>query len=218
MPKLVEQSFEIVASTPNLIQHIERAARVCYLSEPQYGWFPIEEQKVKRDEFIKNLIRRGHESVLEHGSISVEVITNRSISHEIVRHRIASYSQESQRYCNYSVEEKFYGEIAFIKPSKFKEGTPIYKVWYGAMEEAQQRYMELIGYGASAEWARGVLPNDTKTKLFMTMNVREWRHLFKLRTDSAAHPQMRELTIPMLMDFAGRWPALFGDIVENLQK
>ena len=91
-----------------IMKKIERIGRVCYKSEGN-----ITEDSAER--FVKNLMNKNHESVLEHVNISVRVICDRGVSHEIVRHRIASYSQESTRYCNYS-NDKFGNELTFIKP------------------------------------------------------------------------------------------------------
>ncbi len=91
-----------------ILKKIEKAARVCYKSEDK-----ITDDSASN--FIANIIKRGHESVLEHEKITVTIICDRGISHEIVRHRIASYSQESTRYCNYS-DGKFGCELTFIKP------------------------------------------------------------------------------------------------------
>lgn len=136
------------------------------------------------------LIKRGHESVLEHASITVRFVCDRSISHEIVRHRLASYSQESQRYVRYN------GDIEFINPRM--PNAKAYEAWQELCERAEETYKELLSYGVQPQQARSVLPNSTKTEIIMTANLREWRHFLKLRTAKAAHPQMRELTVPLL--------------------
>ena len=171
------------------------------------------------EEFLKNLLtpKNGivHKSVIEHRSFSVVFVCDRGISHEIVRHRIASYTQESTRYCNYA-KAKFGSEITVIKPCFFKEGTHLYDTWYQSCLQAERAYFELLKHGATPQQARSVLPNSLKTKLLVTMNYSAWRHFFKLRTDSAAHPQMRELTIPLLKDLREISPVLFGDINSHL--
>ena len=91
-----------------ILKKIERIGRTCYKSESN-----ITDDSAER--FIKNIIKNGHESVLEHVSITLRVICDRGVSHEIVRHRIASYSQESTRYCNYS-KDNFNNELTFINP------------------------------------------------------------------------------------------------------
>lgn len=107
--KIIEPSFRFLGGrAPDsavILYRIAEAGRVCYQSEA------TTDNKI----FVLNLIKRGHESVLEHAIISVRIIYDRGVSHELVRHRIASYSQESTRYCNYS-KEKFGGELTFIRP------------------------------------------------------------------------------------------------------
>lgn len=199
----------------NMLAHIERAGRVCYKSEPDGSW-----ENTKK--FIKKIVNMKHDSVLEHQIFTVRFICDRGVSHEIVRHRIASYSQESTRYCNYS-SEKFGKEITVIQPCWFKNdwtnGRPdddeSYSdefVWYRAINDTEIGYFALLEKGWSPQQARSVLPNSLKTEIVVTMNLRAWRHFFKLRTAKAAHPQMRELTIPLLKDIQERIQVVFDDI------
>lgn len=148
----------------------------------------------------KNLIKRGHEAMLEHSSLSVKFICDRGVSYELVRHRMASFAQESTRYCNYS-QDKFGKELIFIKPKFFKEGTDSYKYWENAMADAEIYYFSMLDFGCTPQEARSVLPNSIKTEVVMTANYREWRHFFWLRAarkTGSAHPQMEELTVPLL--------------------
>ena len=138
-------------------------------------------------------------------------MVDRGISHEIVRHRLASYCQESSRYCNYT-QGKFGGEITVIQPHFFAENSMQYYDWRDACQIAENRYFSLLNSGAKPEEARDVLPTSLKTELAMTANVREWRHFLKLRTSPAAHPQIREVTIPLLHELQGKVPVLFEDI------
>ena len=204
--KIINASYRI--ETPiygeELLKSIEKAGRTCYKSEDR-----ITEESAKV--FVRKLIERGHESVLEHESITVRFICDRGISHEIVRHRIASFSQESTRYCNYS-NDRFRNNITFIKPCFLDEGTGGYKLWKQAMFIAEKEYFELLNLGCTPQEARSVLPNSTKTEIVMTANLREWRHFLKLRTAKAAHPQMRELTVPLLHELQERIPVVFDDI------
>jgi thymidylate synthase (FAD) len=187
-----------------ILKRIEEYGRVCYKSEDR-----ITEDSAKR--FVENLIKRGHESVLEHKSVTVKFVCDRGVSHEIVRHRLASYSQESTRYCNYSKDD-FGSEITVIEPCFLVPGTEGYKLWEGACLVAEQMYFKMLDWGCTPEEARAVLPNSLKTELVMTANLREWRHFFKLRTSPAAHPQMRELTVPLLSEFKEKIPVVFDDI------
>lgn len=204
--RVIKPSFTILGDVDgtDILKSIERAGRVCYKSE----------DKITDDSaaaFVTNIIKRGHESVLEHERISVHVICDRGVSHEIVRHRLASYCQESTRYCNYSNTD----EITVIEPCFWPEddhNTVLRQMWYASMLQAEQTYLTMIQRGAQAQEARSVLPNSLKTEIVMTMNLREWRHFFKLRTAKAAHPQMREIAVPMLAAFKELVPVVFDDI------
>lgn len=187
-----------------MLKKVERAGRICYKSEDR-----ISDGSAER--FVSNIIKNGHESVLEHEKISVKVICDRGVSHEIVRHRIASYSQESTRYCNYN-KNQFGNEITVIKPLYWKRDSREYQVWKEAMEMSEKAYMDLIELGASPQEARSVLPNSLKTEIVMTMNLREWRHFFDLRTSERAHPQMKEIACLMLDEFRIKVPVVFDDL------
>lgn len=288
--KIIKPSFEII-DEPDALKKIELCGRVCYKSENR-----ITEDSAEK--FVKNLIKRGHESVLEHAQIimsvddmdahkfreindeiynrfgwvnmlrmthqnkryiisgnvrmwrdfmrcvspaviftplellhgvlfddvnktpsintttaeiitaeelqgddelnthateTVRFIVDRGISHEIVRHRTASFSQESTRYCNYS------GDITFIAP-------PFACLeWVKAMEYAEKSYNTMINKGMTPQQARAVLPNSTKTEIIMTATRDCWKHFFDLRTAAAAHPQMREITVPLFEEIERRW-------------
>lgn len=184
---------------------IERYGRVCYKSESR-----ITDASVER--FVRNLIARGHESVLEHVSFSVKFICDRGVSHELVRHRLASFSQESTRYCDYS-DDKFGGELTFIKPClPCKSTMDNEHAWYSIMSEIESAYFDMLQNGCTPEQARCVLPNSLKTEIIMTANLREWRHFFKLRTSKSAHPQMREIAVPLLNELKKVIPCVFDDI------
>lgn len=187
-----------------ILKKIEKAGRICYKSENKIA-------EGTAEKFVENILKQGHESVLEHEKITVTIICDRGISHEIVRHRIASYSQESTRYCNYT-GEKFGNELTFIKPCFWNEEDPKYQIWMKQMEDIEKNYNILIGMGASAQEARSILPNSLKTEIVVTMNIREWRHFFKLRCSSAAHPQMQEIAKILLQSFKKKVPVVFDDI------
>lgn len=195
-----------------LMQNIERYARVCYKSENK-----ITEDSYKK--MLPALLKRGHESVIEHEKLTAIFVVDRGISHEIVRHRIASYSQESTRYCNYD-NDKFGNEITVIEPFFWSRENVVGNMdksyckvsWEDTIYAAESAYFELLRQGATPEEARSVLPNSLKTEIVVTFNLREWRHFFKLRADKAAHPQMREVAIPLLLYFKGKMPELFNDI------
>ena len=187
-----------------ILQKLERCGRVCYKSEDK-----ITEGSAEK--FIGMILKSGHESVLEHEKLTVKFICDRGVTHEIVRHRIASYSQESTRYCNYS-KDKFGNELTFIRPCFWTDDSEEYAVWKQAMEEIEKTYVKLISLGAKPEEARSILPNSLKTEIVCTMNLREWRHFFRLRTAERAHPQIREISVALLDELKKRIPVIFDDI------
>jgi thymidylate synthase (FAD) len=204
--KIIKSSFLICSpiSEKEMLSRIEAAGRICYKSE----------NKISNDsaaKFVKNLIKHGHESVIEHEKITIVIICDRAISHEIVRHRIASYSQESTRYCNYA-DDKFNNELTFIKPCFWQENDELYDLWKKEMQSIEDTYFKMLKIGASPQEARSILPCSLKTELAMTMNIRQWRHFLKLRTSTASHPQMREIAIPILEELKSLYPSLFEDI------
>ena len=203
--KIINPSVELMGSHDGqyVLKHIEACGRTCYQSEPKEGG---------TERFIRALIRRGHESVLEHYSFTLRFICDRGVSHEIVRHRIASFSQSSTRYCNYS-EDKFGREITVIRPIGLTPNQ--YSYWGRAMIDAECAYMDMLKDGATPEMARSVLPNSLKTTLVMTANLREWRHFFKLRCDKAAHPQMRQVAIMALKLAYESFPVFFDDLAKE---
>ena len=197
----MEQDIQLVnykyKDPMDLLQDIERIGRVCYKSEHRIT-------SSSAAPFVRSIIERGHESVLEHISITVRFVTDRAIANELVRHRIAAYSQESTRYCNYK------DKIEFIYPKNVSDGQ--LQLIMQACAYAEATYQALIANGATPEIARDVLPLCTKTELIATYNLREWRHILRLRTDKAAHPKMRELMQTLLQFFQGLVPIIFDDI------
>lgn len=204
--RIVNPSFEILGdiNPKQILKNIESYGRVCYKSEELIT-------DGSAGPFIRRILENGHESVIEHEKITVRIICDRGVTHEIVRHRIASYSQESTRYCNYS-KQKFGNELTFIKPVFWSEGSIPYEIWKNQMQQIEDSYIRLIKSGVTPEQARSILPNSLKTELVVTMNLREWRHFFKLRTSKRAHPQMREISIPLLKTLCELLPPVFDDI------
>lgn len=204
--KIIEPYYEILdeLNGREILKKIERIGRVCYKSEDL-----ITDDSAER--FVGNILKRGHESVIEHEKISVKMVCDRGVTHEIVRHRVASYSQESTRYCNYQ-KDKFGNELTFIKPVFWKENSPEYALWLQTMQNIETQYMQMVALGATAQEARSILPNSLKTELVVTMNLREWRHFFRLRTAAAAHPQMREIAGMVLDGFRREIPVVFDEI------
>lgn len=202
--KVIKPYYDILTKINgfDILRQIEKCGRVCYKSNDKIN-------EISCYDFVRNIIKRGHESVLEHFSFSVKFVCDRGVSHEIVRHRLASYSQESTRYCNYSLD-KFGNEITVVEPYFFNENEKF--VWYNSCLQSERSYFELLQLGCTPQEARSVLPTSLKTELIMTANLREWRHFLKLRTAKNAHPQIRELAIPLLKDLQERIPVLFDYI------
>lgn len=216
--QILEAGFQIETEIDGiqLLKQIEKVGRTCYKSEDKI----TDDSAIK---FVKNLISRGHEAMIEHNAITVRFTCDRGVSHELVRHRLASFGQESTRYCNYS-KSKYENQISVIDleagisldPNMKGLSTAaiieIIREWQKGMIDAEAHYLRMLELGATAQIARSVLPNSTKTEIVVTMNLREWRHFFKLRVSKSAHPQMRELTIPLLQDFKRLIPVVFDDI------
>lgn len=106
---------------------------------------------------------------------------------ELTRHRLASFCIESQRYVLMD------GEIAFVRPLFFQEGDAATALWKTCMEDAERAYHSMLQCGLKPQDARKILPNSTATRIIMKANIREWRHVFSLRLDKAAYPEMRGL-------------------------
>jgi thymidylate synthase (FAD) len=182
MPSILEPHVELLSITPNALELIERAGRICYKSEDK-----ITPESCHK--FVKMLKSKNHASVLEHAVATFFIRTDRGISHEIVRHRIASYSQESTRFVNYGKKN---GEIFVIKPSGMSEQES--DEWWSAMQDAERHYLNLISMGSPPQRARSVLPTCTKTEIVVTMNFRSWIHFIDMRAKSPpAHPDIAPL-------------------------
>lgn len=156
---------------------------------------------------------------------TVKFICDRGVSHELVRHRPPAFAQESTRYCNYS-KDKFQNQITFIIPpwiKDYKEGCYTQQEydhqftaikgeetrWLRSLLHAEHDYNTLIDYEWKPEQARSILPNALKTEIVVSTDLQEWKHIFKLRTAPAAHPQMRELMIPLQEEFKKLYPEVF---------
>ena len=187
-----------------ILRQIEKYARNCYKSEDKTGDF----EATKR--FVGRLLHTlKHEGIADHHVITVRLICDRGVSHEVVRHRIAAYLQESTRYCDYSKA----GEIQVIDISRHMLPAQ-FDIWCEAMRTAEGYYNKLRALGCRPEIARSVLPNSLKTEIIMTLNLTSWRNFFKKRACNAgAHPQMKEVAIPLLQEFQRTIPMIFDDLV-----
>lgn len=195
--KIVEQSARMLDPTNmsagiEMLRLCEKAGRTCYDSRDK-----ITTNSYER--FLKSIIKNGHTSVLEHGKVTLEIVTSRDVLAEITRHRLCSFSVQSQRY----VKADSADGIAFVRPDFYippngdktnvKRWTAS-RVWERSMTIAESDYGLLLNYyGLSPEDARKVLPNSTATQLVITANLRELLHIIELRTSPRAYPEMRTM-------------------------
>jgi thymidylate synthase (FAD) len=178
---------------------LEHAGRSCYRSEP----------RGEPGRFLKARIREGHESIIEHASVTFEISgISRACSHQLVRHRIASYSQESQRYVDMSAPE-------FVVPPSVAENVEALAIWDQFMSQVADTYHRLRELGVRKEDARFVLPNAAATRIIVTMNFRTLRHFFSVRCEKAAQWEIRALALEMLRQVYALAPAVFDDIYER---
>ena len=240
--KIVNASYEIITPISDggfqELKQIEKVARACYNSMDKY----TESIDSALDLIGRVLIPRGHYAMIEHApSLSVTFTVDRGVSHEMVRHRLCSFAQESTRYCNYN-KGKYGSEITVIKPIFFKDinfdsiekdGYPTFnnpselsgeekekilnraKDWYIGCKQAETNYIEMCNHGASAQEARSVLPHSTKVTITMTTNYREWRHILGLRCSTAAHPQIREVMVPLAKELRSKIPLIFDHLYDS---
>jgi thymidylate synthase (FAD) len=141
-----------------------------------------------------------------HARVTVKFIVDRGFLAEIRTHRDASFSAESTRYANYA-KDQFGSEITLIKPFFFdaENEDKSYDIWKTTCETIEKNYMYLIqNNNRTPQEARSILPNSLKCEIIMTANLDEWEHVFYLRTASGAHPQMRQIMIPLKEEFIKR--------------
>lgn len=151
-----------------------------------------------------------------HDWYTVKFTVDRGVTHEIVRHRDASYAQESTRYCNYS-KDKYGNEITFIEPLFYPEGNENRILWEDACVHVENSYIDLTeGNKQPAQYARTVLNNSVKADIFMTARIGEWQHFLKMRAANDAHPQMREVAVPLLNELCIKEPEMFKPVKEWL--
>ena len=231
--RLIKPKVEILdrLDERNVIGRIATVARTCYKSENI--------RTADKDyALVKRLIDSKHDAMLEFVDVTVKFTTDRAIANELVRHRLASYAQESTRYCNYS-KDKFGGELTFIIPSwvdwqivdgifvteasinseDIKNidiyGKGIARNFIENLLQTESTYLTLVRNGWTAEQARAVLPLCTKTEINMKANLREWRHFFKLRCHSTAHPDIRVLALDLLKQMHEQIPVIFDDLYDT---
>lgn len=193
-----------------LLRKIEWCARISHRSEDS-------QKDDSWERFIRSVVLdHGDWSVVEHASVSIDCLVDRGITHELVRHRLFSYTQESTRFVNY--EKKM--EPSFIRP--IFDNDEIGRTWEAVISACEFGYRQLLKF-CPPQIARSVFPNALASRIIITGNLRNFRHLFLMRTTKEAHPQMRQVMIPLLKEFQQKIPILFEDInpmarqVENLR-
>ena len=210
MVKIVAPHIEIITPLDGeaILKHLELCARNCYKSE----------DKITPDSarvMVKKLLELGHEAMIEHYSLTVKLTCDIGVYKDLTRHRLVSFAIESTRYCNYS-KGKFGQELSVIKPCHIKENTPEYDLWFKTMQTIEQNYNQMAALGCRPDQLRMLLPHSTKADVIMTANLREWRHIFKLRCAPAAHPTVQEVMDMLLAKLKAKIPVVFDDI--NYQK
>jgi thymidylate synthase (FAD) len=194
-----------------LMWWIERCARISHKSEGAQT-----EDSWRR--FIDAVvISHGDWSVVEHAFATVVFRVDRGVTHELVRHRMFSFTQESTRFVN---GQKSYPDgLEFIMPAVVAEKTDMMRwTWTQAMNDAERSYLQLLKDGARPQEARSVLPNSLAATIAMTGNLRSWRHFLLMRTTKESHPDMRAITIPLLIEFKKCVPILFDDIAPHARQ
>lgn len=234
--KLIIPQAQILVSAAygTMLQIVSEAISYCYGKEPPAT-------KSEQERSIRARIKAGHESVIEHVGFSAALIVDRGITHELVRHRLCSFTQESTRFCSYENHITFVmpPEVAKAIPNSFCYSDAQIKwggmtmleltdggwvdvvpysayAWAEAMLQAERQYHTLLNQCKwSPEQARGVLPTATAARIVMTANMREWRHIFKLRAlgeTGRPHPQMVQIMQELLGDAKDRFPVFFEDL------
>lgn len=193
--KIIEPSVELIddINGEQILRKLERCGKVSRKSKLGDA-----------ESFVRSIIKRGHESVLEHVSLTFHIVCDRAIMAELTRHRLAAFTVESTRYINYK------DGLTVIAPTTNVLGAML--DWEGAVEMSEAKYKRLIKSGVPPEQARAVLPMCLATELYMTANLRELRHILKLRTDKAAHPQMRVVAGKILDILREKLPVIVEDI------
>lgn len=190
-----------------LLKKIEWCGRISHRSEDA-------QTETSWERFIQSVVlSHGDWSIVEHASVTVDAVIDRGITHEWVRHRIGAYTQESTRFVNY--EKKM--PPKFIQPD-MGDNRGCYEAWSNVMLTCELNYKELLKYGVTPQIARSVFPNALASRLVTTYNLRNWRHFFLMRTSRESHPQMRQVTIPLLTEFQEKIPLLYDDIIPNAKQ
>lgn len=191
---------KLLAITPDSERLIEQAGRICYDSEMNAE---------TRGQFIRKRINQGHESILEHATASFLIEgVSRALTHQLCRHRLLSISQQSQRYCKLDFNDC----IEAVMPPEILKDESKKNGFNYMLDEIKNLYDYFIENGVKAEDARFLLPNAAKTKLIVTANFREWRHIIKIRTEKHAQWEIRELMKEIKIILQEACPNCFEDL------
>jgi len=181
-----------------MVHRIETAARLCYNSKAKI-------ELTDKEIFIKKLIKNGHCSPLEHAIIQVELTTSRYIATCLLRHRIGSYTSESTQYIQYN-------QMTVIKPLYVEKDKDNAFIWEEQMKRSEDIYKILINLGVKHSEARGVLPLDLACKYIVTYNIRQWRHVLKLRLGNGETDEMFRVMDDIFIKFFKYYPVFFEDL------
>ncbi len=208
MITVVKPGAELITDPDYLLdcaKLIETAGRTCYKSEERTT-------HKSADRFVRSIIKQGHESVIEHCSVTYRITCSRACSHQLVRHRLGSYSQESQRYCDY-------GKLGFqiIMPPSIEKDPVLKNIFLADCEDAYGAYCQLRKQGVPPEDARFVLPNASKTEVVTTYNLRMWRHVLKERwLNKHAQWEIRQVMNEVAYELDTYLPVFFEDIIKRM--
>lgn len=214
MVKIINPSVEFISDIngDKILKHIESCGRTCYQSYEN-----TTDDTSSAEKMIKMLIKSGHESVLEHISLTVKLKTDVGAYKDLTRHRAGTaFSIESTRFCNYS-RGKFGNEISVIKPCNITNEDE-YDIWFKTMESIESSYNKLAELGCKPDQLRMILPHSTAAEVSMTANLRSWRHIFKMRCAKQSHPSVRQIMLLVLSGFHSRLPVIFDDLYEEFKE
>jgi len=198
-------NIELISFTPDPWRVIATAARTCYLS------FNRQNEESDR-KLIRQLIRRGHLSVLEHAAATFRVRgCSRAFTHQLVRHRLCSFSQQSQRYVKES-------GFTTVTPPRIKENPSALKIYDEMLEKSRRAYRRLLEIGVKKEDARFILPNAVVSEIVFSANFRQLRHMMILRGDPHAQWEIREVFIRIGTILKEIAPDCFFDLVVDEEK
>ncbi len=194
-------NIELIAITPDADKVIEEAGRTCYLSFDKIDAGSAEN-------FIKRIVKAGHESVLEHAYATFRIKgCSRAMTHQLVRHRLMAISQQSQRYVN---EDAFEYVVPESMPQEFVDD---YKADMATIQDMYEKWRDR---GLKREDARFVLPNACCSEIVVSANFRQWRHIITIRTSHKAQWEIRQVATEILKILSQYSKAAFGDLANEI--